>query len=534
MSQKRAASESAEIAALRQEAAEFKKRILELEGRQLMYEQLLDSTTDIIIVKDRNSTIVYANKALRDFYGMSKSEIEGIKDAPFNDPEITARYLADDAYVMETGNTLVIKEEPATRHDGKLHVVETIKSPIRDAQGNVTMMVAVCRDITERTLLEEDRRRAEQALDDTERLFRQMAESMRDVFWVAAPDASTIFYVSPSYENMWGRPCRELLSNPKSFWDAILPADRAQFGRKLEASIQAGDGSFNHEFRIARGDEIRWLWARTFPIYDGGKLVRVCGITHDITERKEVERRVSEFNSMVSHELRTPLTSIRAALGLIAGGQAEPIGVETRDLLNIAIVECDRMIRLINDLLDIKKIEADKLDLHMQDLHPIEIVDAVTSANRSAAAACNVSLIADVQVNQAFRGDRDRIIQVLANLISNAFKFSPPQGKVELVVELTDAGKVRFSVSDEGPGIPESEREKLFLAFQQIDSSDSRAKGGTGLGLAISKAIVARHSGTIGFKTGEKTGSTFWFELPCGGSERNKKRRGKPQASKFE
>ncbi len=503
------------IQSLRMQLDELESRVQWMQSQQFMYEQMLDSTSDMIFAKNVNSTFLYANKAMRDFYRMSRDEIHGMIDAPFVNPEFTSRYLADDAYVMQRGETLVIPEEPGTRYDGAIRMFETIKSPIRDAQGEVMAMVGVCRDITERSLLEEDRNRAEKALDDAQRLFKQMAESMRDVFWVARPDISAVLYVSPSYETMWGRPCKELLSNPMSFWNVVLPADRPEFARKLDDLIQRQDGNFSHEFRIVRDDGIRWLWVRTFPIFDEhGKLARLAGITHDITERKEVERRVSEFNSMVSHELRTPLTSIRAALGLIEGGQTESIGSETKDLLQIAIVECDRMTRLINDLLDIKKIEAEKLDLKIEKLRPHEIVEAVVSANRTAAAAENVKLLADLQTDKRFAGDRDRVMQVLTNLLSNAIKFSPKHGEVRIVVNETENQNMRFAVSDQGPGIPESEREKLFTAFQQIDSSDSRAKGGTGLGLAISKAIVAWHGGSIGFQTGEHSGSTFWFELP--------------------
>ncbi|HEY9789075.1 MAG TPA: ATP-binding protein, partial [Candidatus Obscuribacterales bacterium] len=110
-------------------------------------------------------------------------------------------------------------------------------------------------------------------------------------------------------------------------------------------------------------------------------------------------------------------------------------------------------------------------------------------------------------------GDRDRIIQVLTNLLANALKFSPKNSEVVIGVSCSD-GNIRFAVTDHGPGIPEGEQAKLFVPFQQVDSSDSRTKGGTGLGLAISKAIVIKHGGRIGFDTKSGAGSTFWFELP--------------------
>jgi len=498
---------------------ELQRRIAELEAeaksyrdRLLMYEQLLDSVRDMVFVKNGESQIIFANKAMCDLYGMSQEQIRGIVDSAVNPQEYTNQYLVDDAYVMDTGNTLVIPEEPVTRYDGLVRMFETIKSPVRDASGKVHLMVGISRDITDRALLEEDRKRAEKALGDTERLFRQMAESMRDVFWMATPDFQSFVYVSPAYETCWGRPCKELLQDPHSWWSVVLPADRPELTRKFEDLIKAGDGNFSHEFRIMRPDGVRWIWVRTFPIFnEHGDLMRIGGITQDITERKDVERRVNEFNSMVSHELRTPLTSIRAALGLIEGEQTKG-PAETMDLIHIARIESDRMTRLINDLLDIKKIESDKLELKMEQLAPLEIVEAVLSSQRVTTES-NIAMRADVSANDRFMGDRDRIIQVLTNLLANALKFSPKNSEVVIGVSCVD-GNIRFAVTDHGPGISEGEQEKLFVPFQQVDSSDSRAKGGTGLGLAISKAIVIKHGGRIGFDTKSGAGSTFWFELP--------------------
>src|SRR6185437_11007312 len=272
--------------------------------------------------------------------------------------------------------------------------------------------------------------------------FRQMAESMRDVFWMATPDFQSFVYVSPAYETCWGRPCKELLQDPHSWWSVVLPADRPELTRKFEDLIKAGDGNFSHEFRIMRPDGVRWIWVRTFPIFnEHGDLMRIGGITQDITERKDVERRVNEFNSMVSHELRTPLTSIRAALGLIEGEQTKG-PAETMDLIHIARIESDRMTRLINDLLDIKKIESDKLELKMEQLAPLEIVEAVLSSQRVTTES-NIAMRADVSANDRFMGDRDRIIQVLTNLLANALKFSPKNSEVVIGVSCVD-GNIRF------------------------------------------------------------------------------------------
>lgn len=372
-------SNDIEISELKRKLAQLEQSEHQLREQQAVFKQMLDAMHDMILVKDAKSRITYANKSFRDFYGMSQEELQGIIDAPFNQPEYTQQYLVDDAYVINHRKRLEIPEEPVTRHDGAIFYFNTIKTPILNSRGEAEQMVAVCRDIT---------------------------------------------------------------------------------------------------------------------------------------EKKQVERRVGEFNSMVSHELRTPLTSIRAALGLIEGGQTEPVGASTMELISIARAECDRLVRLINDLLDIKKIEAGKIELKMRSLQPKDIVNDVLLTLRGFAHEAAIRLVAETTDDVKFEGDRDRIIQVLTNLVSNAVKFSPPDSDVIIHVGTFHGGTVRFAVSDEGPGIPEEARDKLFTAFHQIDSSDSRAKGGTGLGLAISKGIVEKHGGSIGFQTNEQGGSTFWFELP--------------------
>lgn len=500
------AEESLEQKVARLETAEAKLR-----EQQAMFMQIFDAIQDMILVKDRDSRITYANRAFREFYGMSQEQLCGIIDAPFNKDEYTQQYLIDDAYVINTGNVLTIPEEPVTRFDGVIRFFNTIKAPVYLT--GAPYLVGVSRDVTQQKEAEEERIRTERALDEAERLFRQMAETMRDVFVVAEPRFEKYVYVSPAYESTFGRTCKELLADADSIIKSIASEDVWSFSHKMDEARASGE--FNHEFRVRQGEKVRWIWLRTFPVRDEvGRILKICGIAHDITERKEVERRVSEFNSMVSHELRTPLTSIRAALGLIEGGQTEPVGDNTMELVSIARAECDRLVRLINDLLDIKKIEANKIHLKVQDLEPDDIVGVVMSAIRGMAQEGQIRIVPTFIEPAKFQGDRDRIIQVLTNLVSNAVKFSPPESEVNISARAVDQHHIKFSVVDRGPGIPEGARGQLFTAFHQVDSSDSRAKGGTGLGLAISKGIVERHGGSIGFDSVPSGGSVFWFELP--------------------
>ncbi|HEY9756754.1 MAG TPA: ATP-binding protein [Oculatellaceae cyanobacterium] len=354
-------------------------------------------------------------------------------------------------------------------------------------------------------------------LSESERRFRQMADNIQEIFFIIDSQGATPAYVSPGYEKIFGRSVSSLFEEPKQFFQAILPDDRDKVANQLRHQRQATEDS-QTEFRIIHPERgMRWLWARLSSITDErGQLTGLCGAVVDITERKEADKRVSEFYSTVSHELRTPLTSIRGSLGLLEGGIAGAITPKARALVEIGRVESDRLIRLINDILDIKKIETGNFTLKKVSIDIDELVSESLEGIMGMATQANVALESSVTAKLKIQADRDRVLQVLNNLLSNAIKFSQPKTTAKVcVVDVPETGMVRFSVTDQGPGIKDEDRHKLFGMFQQIDQSDSRAKGGSGLGLSISKAIVEKHGGTIGLETEVGRGSTFWFELPA-------------------
>ncbi len=269
--------------------------------------------------------------------------------------------------------------------------------------------------------------------------------------------------------------------------------------------------------KTARGD-MRDYVVNYSPRYGEGdeedQVIGFYSLATDVTELKRIDRMKSEFVSTVSHELRTPLTSIRGSLGLISGGIAGELPETAKTLVGIANSNCERLIRLINDILDIEKIESGKMTLDLQVLPLKPLMMQVLAANEGFGAAQDVQLKLhcpddDLQVSV----DSDRLTQVVTNLLSNAMKFSPRGGTVDVHVLRNDFG-VRIEVRDHGPGIPEEFRKRIFQKFSQADSSDTRQKGGTGLGLNISRAIVERLGGSIGFSTEAGVGTTFFLELP--------------------
>lgn len=235
----------------------------------------------------------------------------------------------------------------------------------------------------------------------------------------------------------------------------------------------------------------------------------------DISQRVEMDRLKREFISTVSHELRTPLTSIAGSLGLMAGGVAGELPAAAQQLVEIAERNSCRLVRLIDDILYIDKAAAGQLrfERELQPLAPI--VRQALEANREYAAGFNVDLeLLAAQTDALVRVDRDRLIQVLTNLISNAAKFSPSGSSVSIEMKVRN-GRVQVSVTDRGPGIPEAFRSRIFQQFAQADNPDIRNRGGTGLGLSIAKVFMERLGGTIDFTTAEGAGSTFSIYLPC-------------------
>ncbi len=238
-------------------------------------------------------------------------------------------------------------------------------------------------------------------------------------------------------------------------------------------------------------------------------------IVRDITEQKRVERMKTQFVSTVSHELRTPLTAIRGSLGLMVGGVTGELPAAAAKLGQIALNNAERLARLINDLLDMQKIEANMMDFNFQRLPLSGLIADVLESNQAFAQKLGVSLLLDSEIpSLALRIDADRFAQVMANLMSNACKYSPEGGMVKLRLIQLDNDYVKIQVEDRGPGISASFFDRIFQKFSQADASDTRAKDGTGLGLTIAKEMVEKMDGKIGFYANPLGGAIFFVEFP--------------------
>lgn len=231
-------------------------------------------------------------------------------------------------------------------------------------------------------------------------------------------------------------------------------------------------------------------------------------------ELKHLDQAKSEFLSIASHELRTPMTSIKGSLSLLGAGVMGNIEDAPLQLIKIAEIETDRLIRLINDLLDLAKIEARKLPLQSEWRTWEETLKASTTGLVGFAHGAGVEIAYDPAPGVEAFMDRDRIQQVLTNLISNAIKFSPKGSTVRVITGRSKEGHLLVNVKDQGPGIAPDDQELIFQKFRQGSNPENPVVKGTGLGLAIAKALVEEHGGDIGVESVLGQGSTFWFTLP--------------------
>jgi PAS domain S-box-containing protein len=249
----------------------------------------------------------------------------------------------------------------------------------------------------------------------------------------------------------------------------------------------------------------------TAPLVYDGRIGGAVATFRDVRERREVDRLKDEFASVVGHELRTPLTSIRASLGLLGGGTHGSLPGDAQTLVDTALANTDRLVRLINDILDLERLSAGAARLDLRTVEVADLLREATSVLAPMAAEAGVTLVARPGSARVV-ADPDRAVQALTNLLSNAIKFSVPGQQVELDTSVT-GDEVVVSVTDHGRGIPAELHATIFERFAQVDVSDVRDRGGTGLGLSIARGIVESHGGRIWVESDPGHGARFAFTL---------------------
>ena len=335
-----------------------------------------------------------------------------------------------------------------------------------------------------------------------------------DGLWDLDLEAGSMFASPRAWEMLGYRP-NELTCDLK-LWERLTVAeDLAQQKARLAQTMLSNVDHFTTELRLQHkhGHVVPVLLRGHIQRDPQGMAQRISGTLMDLTERKRVEQMKNDFVSTVSHELRTPLTSISGALGLIVGGALGAAPPAMQQMLEIAYRNSLRLGHLINDLLDMEKIAAGKMSFELREHSLGDLLEESLASNQALCEQHGVCCTLEHPTDVLVWVDGLRLQQVLGNFLSNAVKFTPEGGEIRLHSSLRGT-KVRISVTDQGPGIPEAFRSRVFEKFAQADASDSRQKSGTGLGLAITKELIERMGGTVGFDCVPGQGTTFWCELP--------------------
>ncbi|MCQ8783327.1 ATP-binding protein [Mangrovibrevibacter kandeliae] len=366
-------------------------------------------------------------------------------------------------------------------------------------------------------LRDQERRMALAAHRDAEARLQAIANNAPAVLFqmVRDPAGAPIFtFLSRGTNRIFGIDPAEVLASPTLFTEMLSHQGATSITEQLATSAETLE-AWSLDVECVRSDSgIVWLRFAAEPRIDAGGELVWDGTATDVTAQKRSEQMKDEFISVVSHELRTPLTSIRGSLGLLTSGAAGQLPPRAANLTAIAHSNSERLVLLVNDILDMEKIRSGKMELSIRPEPLRALLEQAIRGNKDYLPEKGVKLVLlddahDVKVMV----DPDRLQQVLSNLLSNAVKFAPEGSTVTVAAALAGT-MVRISVTDEGPGIPEEFRSRIFGRFEQAESSSTRRSGGTGLGLNISRAIVERMAGVIDFACPPAGGTVFFIDLP--------------------
>jgi len=248
------------------------------------------------------------------------------------------------------------------------------------------------------------------------------------------------------------------------------------------------------------------------PIFEKGTVSACLVVIHDITELRRLETMRRDFVANVSHELKTPLTSIKGFVETLMEGAIED-KENSRHFLQIIQDHANRLDALVNDLLELSYLESQEITLEKEEINLKDLVDDVLASSKSQLKKRTISAQNDLPANLCVKANKDKIGQVLTNLIDNAIKFNNDKGTLKIYGQDLD-NKIKIIVEDSGIGIPAKDTPRIFERFYRVDKARSRELGGTGLGLSIVKHIVELHGGSVGVESTEGLGSKFYFYLP--------------------
>ncbi|MEF3046728.1 PAS domain-containing sensor histidine kinase [Pseudotabrizicola sp. L79] len=449
----------------------------------------------IVSVTDRDGILLMVNENFESAFGKTRDQLLGMSEADLHWDGRDDQTFLDMQRQLQSGQTWT-GESRVRGADGSMLCMQGTVVPFHDKSGRLIKNVAIRTDVT-------NARKAKDA-----RFLKTLFDQLHDEVYIYDVDTLAIRYMNLRAMDRCNMSPETITSKRISDCDPAF--EEGAFRAYVAPLFTKETESVTVEVDQAKGPvEVK---TRIYTADDGQELF--VSVLRDITERKRIERARLETVSVVSHELRTPLTSIKGALRLLKSGVLGPISDEMRPILEIADRNSERLLLVVNDILDLEKIRAGKMDFTPKPTDLVAFLSDAVSMNKGYGDEHNVRFALETSLQSATADiNYDRMMQVMSNLMSNAAKFSPTGGTVRIGLEQRK-NRFRVTVSDDGPGIPESARQAVFESFAQLDNVDTSKRKGTGLGLTISKTIVDAHRGKLDFHSTVGKGTTFFVDLP--------------------
>jgi PAS domain S-box-containing protein len=470
---------------------------------------IVESSDDAIIGKTLEGTITSWNRGAERLYGYSVDEAVDQPISLIIPPERPSELPA----IMERlrrGERIDHYETIRVHKDGTRLDVSVSISPIRDDAGRVVGAASIGRDITERKQAERQRRELEQraqqevtARRESEARFHAVWEATSEALALSDPEG-IVLAVNPAYCALYGRAAEEVVG--RSFAVIFPEVERVGAIEQYHAVFADPTPPRSYETRVQRPDGTeRVVEARAdFLVHDGVRMAMISAI-RDVTERERLDQAQHDFVAMASHDLASPLTVLRARAQLLQRRQRYD-----EESITAILEQTARMDRLIGDLRELAQVEGGGLSIQREDVDLVALAQEAVARARTLDTGHAVRLAAPKRPI-VVAGDRDRLGQVLDNLLGNAVKYSPGGSEVLVTVEVVE-GEACLRVADRGPGIPINALPRLFERFYR--GQHTAGSAGLGLGLYISRMLVEAHGGRIWAASTPGAGSTFTFAFP--------------------
>jgi PAS domain S-box-containing protein len=489
--------------------------------RLLHYERIISRISDRMSIVNSRHEYLVVNAAYEREFGKPRQEIEGRPVAELMGEDVFNARIKQRLDAAFAGQECSFEDEYSGK-SGETLFRKVLYHPLHDAMGNVSEVIITTRDITAR-------KKAEEALRSSREQFELAIRGSNDGIWDWDLRTGTLF-LSDKWKEQLGYADHELPNQFETFEKLLHPDDKPLVLSKIKHFLGDRFDRYSHEFRMLHKDgTLRWIHARGEAVRNKqGAVERMAGSHTDITARKHAEEELrnakeqamaanqakSEFLANMSHELRTPLNGIMGMLQLLG---LTGLNAEQEDYALTGLQSCERLIRLLTDILDLSRIESGKMSIQKEPLELSALLNQLQALFIPAIRQNGISfeLKIDPAIPSRLLGDAARLQQVLTNMVGNALKFTHG-GEVTLQASLLPISKdgqcrVLFSVADSGIGIPDDKLDCLFRPFSQVSQGYTRNYQGAGLGLSICKRLVELMGGNIAVESEEGVGTVMHF-----------------------